>query len=370
MENQDVNDKIDILKIINTLWKKKIYFFLTCSIGFIIGIIVSFSIPKTYKSEVTLAPEISSSSGLSGNLSDIASMVGVDLGKSGGASVDAIYPEIYPEVISSTPFIINLFDVKISTKDKSLNNIRLYDYLKSYQKAPWWSGVFAWIGKVFKKEEEQKDATSSTLNPRELNKEQNGILAAIKSSLSCTVDKKTSIISISTTTQDPLVSAILADTIQERLQKYIIAYRTKKARNDLNYVENTYKRAKTDYEKARKKYGEFGDANQDLTQQSVITERDELENDMQLKYNLLTQTFQQVQMAKDRLRERTPAFTQIQPSTVPLKKDGPKRMTITFVFTFLAFVLTTIVILFKDAQKNGTNTTVQSNTELQENSNT
>jgi len=61
---------------------------------------------------------------------------------------------------------------------------------------------------------------------------------------------------------------------------------------------------------------------------------------------------QQMQMARAKVQEHTPAFTQIQPATVPLKKDGPKRMTIVLAFMFFAFVLTSIHVLIQDAKKN------------------
>ena len=97
MEN-NTKDKIDLVAITKTLWKNKRLFGLSCGVAFVIGAVVAFSIPKTYQTKVILAPEVSSGSSMSESLSDIASMMGVNLGK-GGSSVDAIYPEIYPQII-------------------------------------------------------------------------------------------------------------------------------------------------------------------------------------------------------------------------------------------------------------------------------
>ena len=113
---------------------------------------------------------------------------------------------------------------------------------------------------------------------------------------------------------------------------------------------NLYKDAETRYVEARKKYIIFSDSNTDVTLPSVRTQQEELENDLQLKYNLYTQMGQQVQAARDKLREQTPAFTQIQPATVPQQKDGPKRMTILLAFVFFAFVITSVLILIRDAR--------------------
>lgn len=84
---------------------------------------------------------------------------------------------------------------------------------------------------------------------------------------------------------------------------------------------------------------------------SYKAKQEEMENEMQLRYNIYNQCAQQLQLAKAKVQERTPAFTVLQPATVPIKKDGPKRMTILFVFVFMAITLTSIYILYKDASK-------------------
>ncbi len=344
-------DKIDLLSITKVLWRAKKLYALTCGIALVIGTIVAFSIPKMYKTKVILAPELSTSMNLSGGLSDIASMIGVNISNN-GAIVDALYPELYPEIVSSVPFLTDLFNTEISTKDGSLKAITLYSYLKDKQKYPWWASISACIKKLFK--ENKGDALQNNkVNNFMLNKEQDDIAQAIQGMISCTVDKKTNIITICVKAQDALVSASLADTVCCKIQDYIIAYRTKKARNDLNYIQNLCNEAKAQYVKAQEKYSSYSDSNEDLILQSFKSKQEEMENEMQLRYNIYNQCAQQLQIAKAKVQERTPAFTIIEPATVPLKKDSPKRMTILLIYMFLGIVLTSIYILFKDASKKG-----------------
>ena len=155
--------------------------------------------------------------------------------------------------------------------------------------------------------------------------------------------------------QDPVISAAVTDTIQRRLQEYVTLYRTKKARGDLDYALTLYDEAQKQYLESQRKYADFVDSNADLILQSYKVKRDDLENDMQMKFSLYNQIAQQVQMARARIQEKTPAFTQLQPATVPLKKDAPKRMTITLGYMFFAFILTTIYILIKDSKANSAN---------------
>lgn len=338
--NTALEEKIDLIQVLKKLWAYKKLYAISASISICFGFIIAFSIPKTYETEVILAPEIGVGGSLSGNLSDLASMVGVNIGSNNAGSVDAIYPEIYPKIINSTPFIIGLFDVKVSTLDKTVNNIRLYDYLTYHKKLAWWD-------KIFEKQKTANSLQKINITPFHLTTEQNSIIQQIRKMLKCNVDKKNSLITISVTAQDALVSASLADSVQNRLQEYVTIYRTKKARNDLKYAEKLVRDAKAEYIKSQQKYASYTDANADAILESFHAKQDEMENNMQLRYNIYNQLVQQVQAARAKVQERTPAFTQIQPATVPLKKAGPKRMSILLGFIVLSMVLTTFYVLIK-----------------------
>ena len=51
-------NEIDIMELISKLWKKRAMIIKWCIAGAVIGLIAGFSIPKTYKAGVTLAPEM------------------------------------------------------------------------------------------------------------------------------------------------------------------------------------------------------------------------------------------------------------------------------------------------------------------------
>lgn len=343
-------DKLDLIHIFHVLWNSKMAFLISCPIAVIIGVIISFSIPPTYTSTVVLAPEIEGAGGnLADNLSNLASMAGIDIGNGGKSSVDAIYPELYPKIINSTPFLKDLLQVKINTKYGTIKDKTLYEYLSKYQKAPWWSKIAG----LFKKKSlvKQGKLDPTKINLFEPTKDQDAILSALKGSIDCSVDAKNSVITITTTTQDPLVSALLANAVQKSIQLYITDYRTKKARNDLAYAEKLLREALNEYKKSQNKYVAYADANEDVLLQSFVVKRDEMENNMQLRYNIYNNLLQQVQTARAKVQERTPAFTQIQPSSVPLLKSAPKRMTIVIAFLFAAIVITTIIVLARDARQ-------------------
>ena len=231
-------------------------------------------------------------------------------------------------------------------KDKSEQDrtMSYYDYMKDGQKTPWWSKAMKAFFSLFKSEGQE----ISKVDPFRLTKEQTDIVKAIDKNIVCDVDKKTMVITISVTDQDPVIAANMADTVKNRLQNFITDYRTSKARVDLEYNKKLYAETKARYDKARRLYAEFTDANQDIILQTVRQRQVELENEMQLQYNAYTQVAAQLMAAEAKVQEDTPAFTTLQSATVPVKKSGPSRAKICIIFLFLAFLGATAWILYKE----------------------
>jgi capsule polysaccharide export protein KpsE/RkpR len=189
------------------------------------------------------------------------------------------------------------------------------------------------------------------INPKRLTKKQYDIANDIGSNIKCAVDKKTKVITISATAQDPYISTILADSAKEKLQYYITQYRTNKARNDVKYMEKLFTDAKADYDKARQRYASYSDANQDLQLATFRMKQEDLENEMQLKYNIYTQVASQLQLSRTKLQERTPAFTVIQSATMPFKHSNKSKLSILLTALFLAVFIRMSYLAIKNYKK-------------------
>ena len=343
MENTKKNNEIDILGIIKKVLEEGRLLLSFILIFAVIGVIVALNKQKIYSTTVILAPEISGGGSLPESLSSIASMVGVNLGNSGGG-VDAIYPQIYPDVLTSSDFIINLFDVQVKQEKDSLYKT-YYDHIINDAKIPFWAYPSIWISELLKDKDAEQD-NNTRINNFKLTKKQNDILNFIRSNISCIVDKNTNVISISVNDFDPVVSATMADTIQKQLQQYITMYRTKKARNDVEYAQKLYDEARQQYVKARQAYGSYADANEDLLLESYKTKRDDLENEMQLRYNIYNQIAQQLQLAKAKVQEQTPVFSIIQGATVPLKASSMPRSFLVIIYMFVGVLADAAWVLY------------------------
>lgn len=342
MAKENINKEIDVvalmLKVLKE-WKTLLKFL---SATAVLGIVVAFATPKEFTSEVILAPEISSGGlGLSDNLADLASNFGFDLGQK--SSMDAIYPELYPDVFSSTDFVLELFNVTVRTKDDNTTKTYLEHLLKD-TKEPFWNYPKLWITKMLEKPETPGKG-KNVKDPYRLSKIDSDICKGLSSVINCLVDKRTSEITISVTDQDPLVAAIMADTLQLRLQNYITKYRTKKARIDYEYYKKLMTEAKARYEKTQQLYAGYTDSHMDVILESVNARRNQLENEMQLQYNVYTQMAAQAKQAEAKIQERTPAFTIIQNAYMPIKPSSRPKIVTLMIFMFLGFVLDAIYVL-------------------------
>ena len=216
MEEKKTTREIDLLALVDKILKDWRLLLKFVGVGAVIGVIVALSTPKYFKSEVILAPELSSGGlGLSDNLADMAANFGIELG--GKSSMDAIYPELYPDIFGSTNFVLKLFDIPVRLKDD--NTLRTYkEHLTKDQKVPFWDYPLIWLKESIKKQE-PANTLSGKKDPYKIPKKDYEYYKGIRDAILCTIDKKTSVISISVTDQDPLVAAIVADTLQCRLQE-------------------------------------------------------------------------------------------------------------------------------------------------------
>lgn len=315
---------------------------------FIVAAIISLSIPNYYNCTVKLAPEIPGNKAGGSSLASLASSFGVNLGNSNAAGGDAILPNLYPDLMNSVVFKASLFPIRIQQEDADTTTT-YYDYLLNDQRAPWWSeilsGTFKAIGSLFTKNEENN---GNKVDPYKLTKEQFKIVETINKKVVCDVDNKTFVITIDVTDQDPVVAAVIADSVQNRLQKFITDYRTQKARIDLDYNRKLLVEAEARYDEARKDYSAYSDAYRKSIFEDKNTERQKLETKLQIESRAYSQVATQVQVAEAKVQEETPAFTLLQPATVPVRKSGPKRAQTCLIFLFLAAIVTTLYIFHKE----------------------
>lgn len=344
MEEQNKPKYIDLQKIATKLWQSKKLLLKVWVITFILSCVWILPKPRYYVCELKLAPEMSGEE-MGGGLSSLASSFGFNLG--GMAGQDAIYPELYPELFESPQFLVGLYAVQVSTKDGELNT-DYFTYMKNHQKKNFLTWPFRKVMIMLKELTEDEDATprgngASDINPFQMNKKDYELMELIRDMITCSVDKKTSVITIHVRDQDPLICATMADSVRLHLQDFIIRYRTSKASEDVAHYQQMRDSASLQYDEAMVAYSRFCDSHQNIIMQSFQSEREKLENELSLRQNTLTAMETQLQTTKVKLQEKTPAFTLLKSATVPVKPAGPKRMFFVAAMLFLSTLVTIVV---------------------------
>ena len=315
------------------VWNSRKSVFRACGIGAVIGIIIIFGTPKEYTADILIAPE-NARRGSSQSMGALAALT--DAGRNSSiAERDAVYPSLYPVIVHSTPFLIRLFDVKVR-EQKDSTAMTLARYVKERQKAPWWSvaasaplrltsRVLPLFGSTPDGEGKKENRKTDIFR---LTPEETRIANAIASGITIGIDQKKRTVTVSVTMQDPLVAAIVADTVQAYLHEYVTEYRTGKTRRFLKYAEQLRDEARTEYREAQTRYAGYADAHRDLTMLIARAELARLRNEMNLANSAYIRMEQQVRTARIKVRKVTPINTIIQPAQVPLSPSKPRKMVI------------------------------------------
>lgn len=318
--------------------RKKLY--KAAAVGVVLGILIALGTPKQYTVSITLSPEMGSSKSGSGLASMAAFFPG---GSIGSDSPDALNAALTPDIVTSTPFLMELFDARVVSQDKQIDTT-FTAYLDE-QKSSWMGYVLKAPGMAIsgikslfsEKKEKTETIQEGTI---ELNEEDAAKLEGLRQQIMADVDKKTAITTLSVTLQDPKVTATIADSVVSKLQQYITAYRTSKAKEDCQYLEKLYKERQQEYYDAQQRYARYVDANSNVVFQSTLVERERLQNDMNLAYQVYSQVAQQLQVARAKVQEEKPVFAVVEPAVVPLNPSGTSRKVIVLGFLFLAVAFT------------------------------
>ena len=343
----DEEIEIDLMDILRKIIGIRKLIYKAAGIGLVIGVIIAICIPKQYTAEVTLSPEMGSNKG--GGLSGLAaSFLGSDVAM--GDGTDALNAFLSADIVSSTPFLLELSAMEIPVTKNEVMTLNTY---LDEETSPWWSYVIGFPGMViggvkslFTEEDEIASFDKTSQGAIELSKQDSRKIATLKKVITASVDKKTSMTSVTATFQDPKIAAVVADSVVKKLQEYIIDYRTFKAKEDCIYLEKLFKERQQEYYIAQKKYADYLDSHDNLILQSVRAEQERLQNDMSLAYQVYSQVASQLQVARAKVQEEKPVFAVVEPAVVPLEPSGTSKKIYVLAFVFLAVCIVIFWNLF------------------------
>ena len=116
----------------------------------------------------------------------------------------------------------------------------------------------------------------------QITKKQEDLIKTVHGAVAAAYDKKTGVITVTTTLPDPVVAATVARLSLDYLTNYISGYRTEKSRNQVDFLTKQTEEAKERYQKAEYALSVYRDKNRYLNLSTAKIEEQRLQADFLL----------------------------------------------------------------------------------------
>ena len=170
----------------------------------------------------------------------------------------------------------------------------------------------------------------------------------LRGRITVTQDVDTGIIIVEVKMPDPLLAAKIAAQVVHFLTEYITNYRTEKTRGDVEFIEDRLAEAKINFEKAQTELASYTDRQRATTRATDDVERQRLENEFSIAFNIYNIMAQRLEETKIRLQEVTPAVSILDPPAVPNKRSEPLRIRTFLIFCVSGFTVGIVFVNLKN----------------------
>jgi len=335
MEEKKDIVSIDFNALFKIIWKEKVWIILITLLFAIRGVYYALTAREEFIATGKILPEYQSKSGGLGQFAGLASLAGIDVSSAAGGGSDAIRPDLYPDVLKSTPFFLDLFKIKVKTKDnKEMTFSQFYD-------------TFVLDNDIKQENTKIKFPTSNQYITVSYQTEKN--LKDLRERISAVIDKKSGLITVTVKLPDPVVATIITDYGMNFLTNYITNYRTEKAKRDLNFLAGRLDAAKGKYYTNQAQKAQYSDQYQlsMMKLQAADLQRERIESEYKISSTFYNTLLQKYEEAKLKLQQETPVIKVLEPPVVPNKRSEPKRAIIVILNAFLGGILGVILGLIR-----------------------
>jgi uncharacterized protein involved in exopolysaccharide biosynthesis len=170
---------------------------------------------------------------------------------------------------------------------------------------------------------------------------------------------------ISVTAGDPGLATEMVNSFLTHLSSRVRSLRTRKAQENLQFIEQRFEEAQEQLSEAEQKLADFVDRNQNINTAELRTKRDRLERQVRFKSNLYTELQAQRTQAELDLKRSEPVLTMVERPVPPLEPVAPQWLLIIVLSIIMGTVLGVSTVLIR-AYFSGENTTGKRRAKLQE----
>jgi hypothetical protein len=310
----------------------------------ILGFFIAIFSPKEFEATSVMVPSISDPTSKLGSLGGLAAMAGISINATSGNDLS---PTVYPQIVSSLPYQLELMKTPLTFKEFN-EPVTFFDYYSDTHKSnpilKYTIGLPGIIIKAIKGEEPETAVIGDEKKPFELTNKQRDVRMILDKLISLDVSVKEGIITLTAKMPEARAAAQLGQRAQELLQQYITEFKIKKAKTNLDFIQQRYDETAQKFEAERQKLAAFRDRNKNISLATAKTEEEGLTNMYNLIYGTYSDLAKQLEQAKIQVKQDTPVFTVIEPISVPTKKSKPNRPMILFIWVFLGGVIGTGIV--------------------------
>jgi len=342
------DDEIDLIALAKTFWSGRRTILISVLICGVLGFFIAIISPKEFVATTIMVPSGSDAGSKLGGLGGLAAMAGINIGSAAGSELS---PAVYPQIVSSLPFRLELMKTPLNFSKLS-TPVTFYDYYSSVQKPnlllKYTIGLPGTILSAIKGKQTESVLPGQEKGPLELTAKQQSVSEIISQLISLEANAKDGLITLSATMPEARAAAQLGQRAQELLQQYITDFKIKKAKTNLDFIQQRFDETAQKFEVAQQRLASFSDRNKNVSLATAKTEEERLRSQYNLIYSVYSELAKQLEQAKIQVKQDTPVFTIIEPISVPTKKTKPNRPMILLIWLFLGGVLGTAVVFGRE----------------------
>ncbi|WP_369048781.1 Wzz/FepE/Etk N-terminal domain-containing protein [Tenacibaculum sp. UWU-22] len=339
--------EIDFVKLLKTVVESKKTILKIILIFAFIGLFLAvFSVNK-YTASTVFLPQVGGEK-VGGSLGGLAALAGVNI--SGGSEGSEIVPSLYPQIINSIPFQRELLNTKLTIKgqEKQVSYAEYYTevynpgFLSTVKK--YTIGLPSLLLASAKKEKGNRVSSDSIIV---ISNKEKGLINRLKEQLSLSINNKDNYVTISVEMEEPIVAAEMTYQTEKLLEKYVIAYKVKKSKQKLDFIKKRYDEKEKEFKIAQEQLASYQDRNQFSSTARSKTRLLSLQAQYDLAFNVYNDLAKQLEAQEIQVKENTPIFTILKPTSVPVNKSNMSKMTILLVTVFIGFLIGLGVVFAK-----------------------
>lgn len=318
---------------------------------------------KYYTSQIILLPEYHTQSTRGANLfSGLGALSGLMQGvgiQTYRGSSDAVRIELYPEILSSTPLLHELLMEEYYFSRYNIH-ATLYDYLNHIKKPSVADYVISYsIGLPFTLlayfrsmiASDHSDVTAKAITDNSgaflvLSRDQMRTIESVRESIDARISPELKTLDVLVTFDDPVVAALIANSLVEKLSSYVSDYRTQKTRDDLAFLLARKQEARDRFVESQENLARFRDQNRNVQSAKIQFEGENLRMEYNMAYELVAILTGQSKELQLKLQEEMPLFKILEPAEVPVFFSSPSLTRSLFMSIFFALLITIFVIMW------------------------